>query len=301
MLASVILDEMKPGEKYQILNEKEFVTMALCGENIEFKFCTFVDSEKYIQDISDNASMIITTEVIASKLDGRKHGFILTNHPRLFFFSLHNFLADNEKYVCRSFKTIISDRAKVSELAFISEENVIIEDGVIIEPFVTIYSNVQIEKNTIVRSGARIGGEGFEFKQKSGEIMPVRHLGGVRIKENVEIQNNTCVDRAVYPWDNTILGKNVKVDNLVHIAHGVKVGDNTMIVANSGIGGRTVIGQNSWIGFGTTIRNGICVGDNARVNMGAVVTKSVKDEEAVSGNFAIEHSKFIENLKKVTI
>ena len=32
--------------------------------------------------------------------------------------------------------------------------------------------------------------------------------------------------------------------------------------------------------------------------MGAVVTKSVADGEAVSGNFAVEHSKFIEEMKK---
>ena len=32
----------------------------------------------------------------------------------------------------------------------------------------------------------------------------------------------------------------------------------------------------------------------------AVVSKNVKENEAVTGNLAIEHSKFIENLKKIT-
>lgn len=73
-----------------------------------------------------------------------------------------------------------------------------------------------------------------------------------------------------------------------------------MIVANSGIRGRTEIGADTWIGFGATIRNGIAIGNNARVNMGAVVTKPVEDASAVSGNFAIEHHMFIEQMKRNT-
>ena len=34
--------------------------------------------------------------------------------------------------------------------------------------------------------------------------------------------------------------------------------------------------------------------------MGAVVSQNVKENEMVTGNLAIEHSKFIENLKKIT-
>lgn len=36
------------------------------------------------------------------------------------------------------------------------------------------------------------------------------------------------------------------------------------------------------------------------LNMGSVVTKSIKNGESVSGNFAIEHSKFIENIKNLS-
>ena len=90
-----------------------------------------------------------------------------------------------------------------------------------------------------------------------------------------------------------------KIDNSVHVAHAVKVGKCTMIVANSGIGGRVTIGNNAWIGFGCTIRNGITIGNNSRVNMGAVVTKDVLDGQAVSGNFAVDHSIFINLMKSV--
>jgi UDP-3-O-[3-hydroxymyristoyl] glucosamine N-acyltransferase len=120
----------------------------------------------------------------------------------------------------------------------------------------------------------------------------------VKIGVNVEIQYNTCVDRAVYPWDDTVIGDYCKIDNLVHIAHGVKLGPKVMIVANSGIGGRTIIKEGAWIGFGATIKNGVILGKKARANMGSVVTKEIPDNSSVTGNFAIEHSKFIQNLLK---
>jgi UDP-3-O-[3-hydroxymyristoyl] glucosamine N-acyltransferase len=46
------------------------------------------------------------------------------------------------------------------------------------------------------------------------------------------------------------------------------------------------------------LTNGIRIGKNARVNIGSVVIKDVEENQSVYGNYAIEYSKFIENLKK---
>ena len=297
LVSSIISKEINFG-KFEIINEQEFETMALCGAAIGQKFCTFIDDEKYVKELAENATMIITTPEVGHSLIEMGRGAVLTDCPRNFFFRLHNFLADNKMYAGAIWETQIAPSAHISDLTYISKQNVYIGENTIIEPFVTIYPNVEIGNNVIIRSGAKIGGEGFEFKKENGGILSVKHLGKVKISDHVEIQNNSCVDKAVYPWDATILEEYVKVDNLVHIAHGVKIGKNTMIVAQSGIGGRTVIGENTWIGFGATLRNGIFVGNNARTNMGAVVTKSVEDGAAVSGNFAIDHKKFIEQIKK---
>ena len=50
-------------------------------------------------------------------------------------------------------------------------------------------------------------------------------------------------------------------------------------------------------GLSATIRNGITIGNGARINLGSVVTKDVTLGESVTGNFAINHSKFLLNLK----
>lgn len=285
-------------ETYVIESEQEFETLALCSEKIKCKFCTFLDNEKYADNLSENAVTIITTSELAEHCRKLGRGVVITANPRWMFFAIHNFLASNLLYSEDRFKTVISPKAQVSKLAYVAQENVIIGDNTIIEPFVTIYPNVIIGKNVIIRSGARIGGEGFEFKKTGKGNMAVIHAGRVRIEDNVEIQNNTCIDKAVYPWDETVLEENVKIDDLVYIAHGVKIRKGTMIAGRTAIGGRTIVGANTWIGLGVTIRNGINIGEHSRANMGAVVTKSVEDGVAVSGNFAIDHKKFIEQIKK---
>ncbi|MGN1151821.1 MAG: hypothetical protein ACI4SN_06650 [Lachnospiraceae bacterium] len=57
------------------------------------------------------------------------------------------------------------------------------------------------------------------------------------------------------------------------------------------------VGADSWVGVNATISNRIQVGNHARVSLGSVVTKDVKDGQTVTGNFAIDHTDFINNLK----
>lgn len=302
MKLSTILNESNLNQNYQLYNELEFKTLGLAVSSINNDFCTFLDNIDFVEEITDRAKMIITNQKLFSVLQkkyGKEKGYCIVEEPRIFFFELHNFLAENVAYSRAKHKTIIGDGCKISDLACIAETNVVIGNNVIIEEFVIIRENTVIEDNVIIRAGAKIGGEGFEFKRKSGQIFAVEHLGGVRIEKFVEIQYNTCVDKAVYPWDDTIIGEYSKIDNLVHIGHAVKIGDRTMVVAQSGVGGRTTIGDDVWIGFGSTIRNGISIENKSRVNMGAVVTKSVLSGQAVTGNFAIEHDKFITNIKRV--
>ncbi len=183
-------------------------------------------------------------------------------------------------------------------MAYIEKTNVKIGNNVVIEPFVTIYKNTVIEDNCIIRSGARIGGEGFQEIQYDEKIFSVEHLGGTILHHDVEVQNNTCIDKAIYPWDNTEIGKYTKFDTLVHVEHAVKIGESCMITGNVEIAGRSVIGDNVWIGIGSTIRNGLKIGNNARINIGSVVVGNVKERGNVTGNFAIPHEKFLDNLKK---
>lgn len=291
-----LLDQIDE-QSYELLGDKEFETLALAQAGIHTPFLTFLDTVQYIDTISPFASIALTTREIAPELRKRGVDAAVVEEPRLLFFRLHNMLAQDERYTRSLKQTVISPSARISPLASIAEKGVVIGPGVIVEEFVTIRSHVSVGEGSILRAGCVVGGNGFEFKRKEGGILPVEHCGGVQIGKQVEIQYNTCIDRAVYPWDDTVIGDYCKVDNLVHIGHAVKINARTMVVALSGVGGRTEIDADSWVGFGATIRNGLKIEDHCRVNMGAVVTKDIPAGQAVSGNFAIEHSRFIDKLK----
>ncbi len=60
-------------------------------------------------------------------------------------------------------------------------------------------------------------------------------LGRVIIQDGVTVGANTCIDRGAF--DDTVIGENTKIDNLVQIAHNVRIGRNCVIVAHTGISG----------------------------------------------------------------
>lgn len=295
MRISKYLDELNI--EYEAINEVEVSSLGLAGYNDGGRVATFIENAKYINELSDSVVLIFSNRETAAQINNAL-SVIIVDNPRETFFQLHNLLCNYEEYVGKDETTRIGENCFISPLAVISDRNVTIGNNVIIEEFVVIRENTIIGDNSIIRSGCKIGGEGFEFKKRNKEIFSVKHVGKVRIGKNVEVQYNTCIDKAIYPWDETVIGDYVKIDNLVHIAHAAKIDERTMIVANSGIGGRTNIGYDTWIGLGATLRNGIEIGNNSRANIGAVVTKDISDNESVTGNFAIEHSKFIENIKK---
>lgn len=297
MKLSNLLPEHVPQYAFEVFDEKEFETLGLVGSDPGMTKCTFLDRPEFAEDIPDDVRMVITNKEIAELVKAENRGICIVEDPRIVFFKLHNAMSKVPPYARDRKPTVIGRNCKISPHAIISDENVVIGDNVQIDEFVVIRDNVTIGDNCIIRSGVKIGEPDFEFKREGDTVFGVEHLGGVIIGKDVEILSNTGVNKALYPWDDTVIGDYVKIDMLCNISHGAKVGDETMIVALSGIGGRTVVGKKCWIGYGTILRNGITIGDNARVNMGAVVSRDVNDDQAVTGNFAIDHDLFMEDLK----
>ena len=102
------------------------------------------------------------------------------------------------------------------------------------------------------------------------------------IEDRVEIHDNTCICRAV--MGSTIIRENAKIDNLVHIAHGVEIGKNSLVIANAMIAGSAKIGENCWIAPSASILNQLEIGDDSIVGMGAVVLKSAPKNSKLVGN-----------------
>ncbi len=167
--------------------------------------------------------------------------------------------------------------------------NVVIEAGCSLGDHCEILHNTVILKGTVIGNEVRIGsnctignyGFGYE-KNAEGDYTLIEHIGNVIIGDRVEIHNNTCIDRAV--MGSTRIGRNVKIDNMVHIAHGVTLEENCLVIAHAMVAGSARVGRNTWISPGALIKNQLRVGSNAMVGMGAVVLKEVKEGETVIGN-----------------
>lgn len=281
-----------------LLNDGSFTSMGLAVSKCEERLLSFIENEKYIESLGENITCLLTTKEIGEKLKDR-YGILVVETPRVAYFKLHNKLTENSDYVRKDFKTIVGENCSISNLASISDKNVKIGNNVKIEEFVVIRENTTIGDNSIIRAGCILGGEGYEYKRTYGIIMNVIHTGGVIIGESVEVQYNSCIDKALYTWDNTIIGNYTKLDNFVHIEHGVKIGERNLIASSTSIGGRTVVGDDSWIGLGAIISNGLVIGEKCSISLGSVVTKSIGNGEKVSGNFAIDHNKYIEFIKSI--
>jgi UDP-3-O-[3-hydroxymyristoyl] glucosamine N-acyltransferase len=144
-----------------------------------------------------------------------------------------------------------------------------------------------IGNRVIVHNGAVIGSDGFGNYREDGEWKKIPQIGTVEIGDDAEIGANVTIDRARF--GKTVIGKGVKIDNLVQIAHNVKIGDNAAMAAQAGISGSSVIGKDVQLGGQAGIAGHLEVGEGAIVGGQAGVTKDVPGGSFVSGYPAMPH------------
>lgn len=166
-----------------------------------------------------------------------------------------------------------------------------IGSGCLLYPNVSIIDRSSIGNNVILHAGVVIGSDGFGFYPHKDALVKVPQIGRVEIGDNVELQANTCIDRAVMGV--TKIEAGVKLDNLVHVGHNVQIGANTVLAGQVGIAGSVKIGKGVQAGGQAGFAEHIKVGDGAGVAGQAGVTKDVPPGIIVSGYPAKEHMKAI--------
>lgn len=282
-----------------LVAEGEFEVLEYCTSNISKTFLTFLENLKFVNKISEKATCILCRKDAIKDLPNTVSGIIAVDEPKKTFHILHNHLADKEEYCGKGWKTTIGKNCNISATSKISEKNVRIGDGVIIEENVVIYGGVTIGNNVVIRSGAIIGGKAFSFARgEDDSVLGLIDVGSIVIEDDVEIFPSVHIAKGILPTDVTRIGKCSKIDAMVYIGHGTRIGDGALIAGCATIAGNVVLDKNIWVGVNATISNRIHVGDNAKISLGSVVTKDVPAGQRVSGNFAIEHEKFLRNLRK---
>lgn len=177
--------------------------------------------------------------------------------------------------------------------------------GVVIGESCRIHAQVTLSHailgdRVVVYPGARIGQDGFGFAISKTGFYPVPQLGRVLIADGVEIGANATIDRG--SAQDTVIGPDVHIDNLVQIGHNVQIGAHSVVVAQVGVSGSTQIGQGVMIAGQAGLTGHLTIGDGARIGAQAGVMQDVGAGEDVMGSPAQDikkHFREVVTLRKL--
>ena len=168
----------------------------------------------------------------------------------------------------------------------------VVGPGAYVGPGVVIGGDCQIGPRVVIgfsvlgdrvriQAGAVIGEPGFGAAAGPRGIVDVPQLGRVILHDGVTVGANSCIDRGAF--DDTVIGRNTKIDNLVQIAHSVVIGGNCVLAAHTGISGSTVVGDGCMFGGRAGIADHITIGSGARIAAAAGVMHDIPAGESWGG------------------
>lgn len=270
---------------------------------------TFVSNPKYAAAArTTKASAVIVSEdfpVIAAAM-------LRARNPYLMFAHALELFHEPERYACGTHPTaVLHSTAKIGANAHIGpyvvvDENVEIGADAVLLAHVVIYrgarigdnffahahsvvrENCRLGNNVLLQNGVVIGADGFGFaKTAEGHWHKIPQPAPVVIEDDVEVQANSCIDRASV--GETLIRRGAKVDNLVQVGHGSHVGEDALLCSQVGLAGSTGIG-NKVILTGQVGVVGHCkVGEGAIVTPQSGVAHDIPAGALVSGAPAVDH------------
>lgn len=297
-MPKITLRELEHKDLIEVVRDREFESLGFITVPTPTQLA-YIEDAKYLAELASkpNIACVITTRKLSPSVPSTM-GLAVSKMPKRAFYEIHNYLAENTDFYWKPFKNKIASSAHIDSTACIAPGNVWIGERCKIEPHVSIMPNSILGDDVIIGAGAVIGNDGFEFKRIGNEILHAIHAGGVLIGNRVEIKENSCISKSLFGGF-TEIGEDTKLDNLVHISHNVVIGERCLIIALAMVGGSVTIGNDVWIGPSTSISPRVVIGDGASITIGSVVTQDVAPGQRVTGNFAIDHEKFLTFLRGI--
>ncbi|MCC4597720.1 UDP-3-O-(3-hydroxymyristoyl)glucosamine N-acyltransferase [Xanthomonas campestris pv. phormiicola] len=148
-------------------------------------------------------------------------------------------------------------------------------DGCELIARVTLVTRVRLGKRVRIHPGAVLGADGFGLAMDAGHWIKVPQLGGVVIGDDCEIGANACVDRGAL--EDTTLEEDVRLDNLVQVAHNVHIGAHSAIAGCTGIAGSARIGRYCMLGGAVGVVGHLEICDKVVITGKSVVRNSIHE------------------------
>src|SRR5712692_7054149 len=212
---------------------------------------------------------------------------------------------------------IIAKSARIGEGAHIGpycyvDEEVEIGRNAVLHSFVTVYRGVKIGDDffahahvvvreycpignrVVLQDGVIVGADGFGFaKQKDGSWRKILQAGCVVIEDDVEVQANSCLDRATV--GETRIGRGAKIDDLVLVGHGSRIGANTLLCGQVGLAGSTKVGNDCILAGQVGSGGHISIGDRTLLTAQSGIPHDLAGEKHYSGSPCVEHKQWLKN------
>jgi UDP-3-O-[3-hydroxymyristoyl] glucosamine N-acyltransferase len=268
----------------------------------------FVANESYLDQLSACRAGVV---VLGQQYEDRFTGNVLiSSNPRLTYTRAAILLHPNDVAIPGCHPTAIVDPgATVHPTASIGA-HVVVERGAVVgantfigpasyigrdvslgtdcllHPRVTVEHRCVVGDRCILHPGVVIGSDGFGYAKDGQHWEKTPQLGRVIVGDDVEIGANTTIDRGAL--GDTTLGRGVKLDNLIQIAHNVEIGDDTAIAACVGIAGSTRIGKRCTIAGQVGIVGHIEITDDVHVTGATVVSHTIRQPGTYSSGTPLE-------------
>ena len=148
-----------------------------------------------------------------------------------------------------------------------------------------IHPRTRVGRQCVVQSNAVIGAEGFGFVPTDSGWVKMPQTGRVVLEDGVEVGCGSTVDRPTV--GETRIGAGTKIDNLVHVGHGVVTGRGCALAAQVGIAGGARLGDGVILAGQVGVANRAVIGDRAIASSKSGIHGEVAAGEIVSGYPAI--------------
>lgn len=273
---------------------------------------TFVANPKYAAAAKTTAASAV---IVSHDFPAVTTGMLRSKNPYLTFAGAIQLFYQAPHYDPGVHPTaVIAPTAKIGKNAHIAayvviDDNVEIGDDAVLLPHVVIYRRVRIGNkffahahavvrehcrlgnNVILQNGVIVGSDGFGFARDGDHWEKIVQSGPTVLEDDVEVQANSCIDRASI--GETHIARGAKVDNLVQVGHGSAVGEHTLLCAQVGLAGSTVVGKNVILAGQVGVAGHCNVGDGVIVTAQSGTHGDIPAGSMVSGSPAFDHKQWL--------